>query len=140
MRQFVILLVSFSLLACAGSQTTSNIVGDTSYDPKSNDYIMATFLSPDVVGEGKTPTSEFLTKFGGPFSMSSEIGRDYIVIGKVRTVGAPVASERRLMEDTKERARQLGADAMIITKMGYRKRSDGMPQPWIYADAIRYSK
>lgn len=73
----------------------------------------------DYVGETYQPTTQV-----DLFFSEDEVGRDYKVIGQVNATGDQFVTAAGLHQKMMARAREIGADAVIVLEIGKRKLLD----------------
>ena len=125
-------MLTVLLAGAACTSVRSSQMGEKQYPPKPDDFEIAVFQ------EKRKPSAE--KAYGGPFPLKKDIKRPFKVIATMRSGGAPAASEMRVLRNAQQRARELGADAIVLTDFGWGTRSDGHRQPIIMAEALRYTE
>ncbi len=138
MRIYLILFIHL-LVGC--TSVGSKLVGDKTYAPKPKDYEVMVFINPDAPPKNISADDDYLIAWGGPFLQIQDIEHEFDVIGIVGSGGAPLANKKRLLNNVKDKARKLGADAIVITFIGYlvvdtpRGR---VGKPLVRSNAIRF--
>jgi len=133
--------ILLALLLAGCTSVGSKIVGDQTYAPKPKNYEMMVFIDADAPPENISAEDDYLTAWGGPFLQVQDIEHEFDVIGIVGSGGAPLARKKKILNNVKIKARNLGADAIIITFIGYlvEDTSRGrVGKPLVRSNAIRF--
>jgi hypothetical protein len=139
-RKILFAIMTLVLVGCTNVKYKA--VGDKLYTPKSQNYVMLIYFKSDATPSNATSVEHYLKDWGATYLPITNLKSEYDLIGYIRSSGAALANKKKILKKAINQARQLGADAMIIKKIGYVPVNMGsrgdLDHPVIFADAIRF--
>lgn len=107
LRTPVLITIAAVFSGCVSSSFMH--VGNT-YPPRPDDFLIAIYVPLEAPVDVQTSLSNALPL--------SSMPSDAEIVGRIDSRGAPAASWASVIEDAKGKARQLGGNAIVITRWG----------------------